>query len=256
MFVYTNRQDDTISNTISYKGWEYNYVKNFIYIPPSYYEVYYVLDSLPFNYIVDSTNSSCFDSTAHGGLTEYWEASFCLTDTQYYNRPDTCGTSIIVDSFNSHLGYQGYINYCVNSFSSSITQMQIAERLGVISIYAGCEDDTHCDAPENYHLEYYHLANGETYGEMPTLNLTTGIATQSLDGKVQIINQCDNTIVKITGALPEGLQLKIYNVLGQKVINQPITQNVTNISTALPQGIYVWAITSNNDLKASGKIYK
>ena len=67
--------------------------------------------------------------------------------------------------------------------------------------------------------------------------------TSSIDIKV-------NDVSKI-----KGYELKIYNILGEVVINIPITKDITTLKTSiLSPGIYLYEVNSNNKTIQTGKL--
>jgi hypothetical protein len=51
------------------------------------------------------------------------------------------------------------------------------------------------------------------------------------------------------------LELVIYNILGEMVIQEQITQMLTSIETVqLPNGLYIYKIIANNKIIQSGKL--
>ena len=50
-------------------------------------------------------------------------------------------------------------------------------------------------------------------------------------------------------------ELKIFNILGEEVMNTLITKDITTLKTSnLPSGIYMYEVNSNNQTIQSGKL--
>jgi hypothetical protein len=83
--------------------------------------------------------------------------------------------------------------------------------------------------------------NGEDANEVVTIypNPFTTHTTFMINNPAQIIN----------------CAVRIYNVLGEEVMNMAITQQSTNLETSnLPSGIYFYQFISSNKLIQSGKL--
>jgi hypothetical protein len=63
-----------------------------------------------------------------------------------------------------------------------------------------------------------------------------------------------NILLNETSQISNG-EFRLYNILGEAVMNSTLTQQATNLKTSgLPSGIYIYNVISNNKIIQSGKL--
>jgi hypothetical protein len=96
---------------------------------------------------------------------------------------------------------------------------------------------------------------------MPTSCIATGIASFDAENTYNAVTIYPNpfstyTTITINDASQiNNAELRIYNVLGEEVMNTPVTKQLTTLETSnLPSGIYFYKVISNNKPIQSGKL--
>ena len=93
---------------------------------------------------------------------------------------------------------------------------------------------------------------------IPSSCVSTGIESKTKNDAVSIypnpFNESTNIFISDISQINKA-ELKMYNVLGELVLNTTLTNQLTNIPTSnFPNGIYSYKIISNNTLIQSGKL--
>lgn len=82
---------------------------------------------------------------------------------------------------------------------------------------------------------------------------STGIANGSTEAMIQVYPNPASNVVVVQLSTYYPATFKLYNLLGELVLSQAITQTTTPIAIDLPQGVYVYKVLADGQVLASNK---
>jgi hypothetical protein len=118
------------------------------------------------------------------------------------------------------------------------------------------------DTATNYNVIIYGICANDTSANVSlSLCSTTGIASVDAGNTNQVISIYPNPFmtsinIRINSASQiNTCELRIYNILGEEVINTMVSKQSNNLkTTGLPAGVYFYNVISNNKIVQSGKL--